>query len=155
MGSYKDYRKSQSNNTYNTLWILSSNGWKWHHYADDPVIQMDSSEDYDSYTLDILGEYTSKVRAVVSSHDKHLCVDGHFGVLWLDIVEYECKPPYSSGSLEDMQFAIELAEDNLLTIGMPFTPGYEFHGNIEEKVKVNNELREFYNLNELEKKAGY
>ena len=49
--------------------------------------------------------------------------------------------------------AIELAEDNLLAIGMPFTPDYQFHGrNKANKKRRNDKLRRLYNLEEKERK---
>lgn len=136
---------------YNPLHILGGNGWKWRHYNTDEVIKMDDTEDYFVYTMEFLGEYHTLVRAVVASHSKHLCVDGHYGVLWLDAVKYECDPPYSENDLEDMLCALELAEENLLTIGMPFTPDYRFHGNKANRKRRNDKLRKLYNLEELEK----
>jgi len=137
---------------YYPLYILCGNGWKWRHYQDDPIIQMDDTDDYDTYTIEILGTtYHTVVRAVVAAHSKHLVVDGHYGVLWLDAAQYECSPPYSENDLEDMMCAIELAEENLLKIGMPFTPDYKFHGNKANRRRRNDKLRRLYNLDELEK----
>lgn len=137
---------------YNPLHILGGNGWKWRHYNTDEVIQMDDTEDYFVYTMEFLGTYHTLVRAVVAEHSKHLCIDGHYGVLWLDAVKYECDPPYSENDLEDMLCALELAEENLLTIGMPFTPDYKFHGNAANRKRRNDKLRKLYNLDELEKR---
>lgn len=136
---------------YYPLHILCANGWTWHHYANDPIIQMDNSEDYCVYTLKILVEYHVTVRAVVASHSQHLCINGHYGVLWLDVAEYENDPPYGMDDLEDMLEAIRLAEDNLLKIGMPFAPDYQFNGNAANKRRRNEKLRRIYNLEELEK----
>jgi len=137
---------------YNCLHILSTNGWEWHHYNTDWLIQMDDSEDYFQYTLKVLGHsYHTVVRAVVASHSKHLCINGHYGVLWLDAAKYENNPPYEENALTDMLTAIKYAEDNLLKIGMPFTPDYRFHGNKANKSRQNEKLRRLYNLEELEK----
>jgi hypothetical protein len=47
--------------------------------------------------------------------------------------------------------AIINAEENLLTIGMPFTKDYQFHGkNVANKIRRNNRLRRMYNLDEKE-----
>ena len=131
--------------------LLGENGWKWRHYYDDPIIQMDNTDDYFVYTLEILGEYRTTVRAVVAECEKHLHVDGHFGVLWIDAAMYECDPPYSERDLNDMIFAIEKAEENLLRIGMPFTPDYRFHGNRANRQRRNEKLRKLYNLEEKER----
>lgn len=139
---------------YDSLHIMCSNGCEWHTYNTDWLIKMDDSEEYNQYTLDILGHsYNTTVRAVVASHSKHLCIDGHYGVLWLDAAKYENDPPYEEHALTDMLCAIELAEDNLLAIGMPFTPDYQFHGrNKANKKRKNDRLRKLYNLDEKERK---
>ena len=140
---------------YDTLPILCCNGWEWHHYNTDWLIKMDDCEDYDQYTLDVLGHsYNSTVRAVVASHSKHLIINGHYGVLWLDVAKYECDNcPHSMNDLTDMIKAIEYAEDNLLKIGMPFSPNYRFNGrNKANKKRRNNKLRKLYNLDELERR---
>ena len=140
---------------YKPLHILCCNGWEWHHYNTDWLIQMDDTEDYFQYTLEVLGHsYKSTVRAVVASHSRHLCIDGHYGVLWLDVAKYENNPPYEEHALTDMITAIGYAEDNLLAIGMPFTPDYDFHGrNKANKKRRNDALRRKYNLEELEKRG--
>lgn len=139
---------------YDSLHIMCSNGWEWHTYNTDWLIKMDDSEEYIQYTLDILGHsYNTTVRAVVASHSKHLVLDGHYGVLWLDAAKYENDPPYDEHALTDMLRAIELAEDNLLAIGMPFTPDYQFHGrNKANKKRRNDKLRRMYDLDEKERK---
>lgn len=144
-------------NEFNALHILCQNGWKWHHYPSDEVCIAKGHTslancDYELYTATFLGEYTSTVLACVSSHEKHLCNDGHYGVLWLEVFDYECGKPYSYGDLEDMQFAIECAERNLLKIGMPFTKDYKFYCRDEGMEQRNYELRELYHLDELEEK---
>lgn len=139
---------------FNALWILCCNGWEWHHYIDDWLIQMDNTEDYDQYTLKVLGHsYDTIVRAVVASHSRHLNIDGHLGVLWLDAAKYENDPPYEENALTDMMTAIKFAEENLLKIGMPFTPDYKFHGNAANKRRRNEKLRRLYNLEELERRG--
>lgn len=140
------------NKKYNSLHILCQNGWEWHSYNTDWLIKMDDCEDYFQYTLDVLGHsYVTTVRAVVAAHTKHLDINGHLGVLWLDAAKYECEPPYEEHALTDMLTAIEYAENNLLKIGMPFTPDYKFHGNAANKRRKNEKLRKMYNLEELEK----
>lgn len=148
---------------YDPFTILTKNGWKWLHYT-DATGRRDWRDGYcfeaeqdtgDQYVLTLLDRgYETTVRAVVSCRPKHLELDGHYGVLWVDAVEYESDPPYSVEDLEDMISAIELAEENLLRIGMPFTDGRSFHGSkaeIEAKIQRNNELRERYKLDEKER----
>lgn len=137
---------------YSSLHILCRNGWEWHHYNTDWLIKMDDTEDYSQYTLEVLGHsYNSTVRAVVADHSGHLCINGHYGVLWLDVAKYENDPPYEEKALTDMITAIKFAEDNLLSIGMPFAPDYRFHGNAANKRRRNDKLRRLYNLEEFEK----
>lgn len=139
---------------YDPLHILCQNGWQWHTYIDDPVLPASIADDeYFQYTLDVLGWYTTTVRAVVAEYDKHMVIDGHLGVLWIDVVKYENDPPYSENDLEDMIWALELAEDNLIKIGMPFTPDYKFRGrNKANKKRRNDTLRKMYGMEELERK---
>ena len=135
---------------WNPLHILSSNGWKWLHYEKD---RLSTTDEYAQFAMDILGDmYHSTVVAIVSEHPQDLDLDGHYGILWLEAV-YECnrKGCLSYDDMEDMQAAIILAEENLLKIGMPFTPGYRFHGgNIANKKRRNDKLRRIYTLEEIE-----
>ena len=138
---------------YEPLHILCRNGWTWHCYRNDPIIQMnDPDDEYEVYTNTFLGWYTTTVRAAISQCSDHLCIYGHYGVLWLDVVKYECDPPYSRNDMEDMLTVLKYAEEHLLKIGMPFTPDYKFHGNDPEAMRQRNmELRQLYDLDALEK----
>lgn len=136
---------------FNPLHILSSNGWKWIHYEKDLLSMAD---DLDQYKADFLGRwYSSTVVALVATNTDHLDLDGHYGVMWLEAVyENERDGCYSFGDMEDMQCAIIKAEENLLRIGMPFTPDYRFHGkNVANKKRRNEKLRRIYQMEELEK----
>ena len=142
MGKIKEFRPLQ---------IMCHNGWEWHHYNTDWLIQIDNSEDYSQYTLDVMGwGFNSTVRATVCSCEKHLEYHSTYGVLWLDIAKYECdNAPHSPSDLREMQLAIEHAENNLLTIGMPFVPDYKFNGkNKANKKRRNDSLRKQYGLDE-------
>ena len=135
---------------FNPLHILSKNGWQWIHYEKD---LLSITDDLDQYKADFLGNlYSSTVVALVSANEDHLELDGHYGVMWLEAVyENERNGCYSFGDMEDMQSAIILAEENLLRIGMPFTPDYKFHGkNVANKKRRNEKLRRMYNLEQLE-----
>lgn len=138
---------------YDPLHILCCNGWKWLCYDED---KLSIATEYQQYSADFLGSgYTSTVVAIVSQHKDDLNLDGHYGVLWLEAVyENERNNCYSYGDLEDMMCAIECAEENLLTIGMPFTEGYRFHGrNKANKKRRNDKLRRIYGLAELEREG--
>lgn len=130
--------------------ILGKNGWKWHHYQNDPLA--DNRGEYECFTMEFQGEYGTLVRACVSLCESNLVIDGHYGVLWLEAAEYECDPPHTERDLYDMIYAIELAEENLLRIGMPFTPDFKFHGNAANRRRRNEKLRRIYNLDELEER---
>ena len=138
-------------NNYNPLRIMGENGWIWHHYQDDEF-SSDVPDDYECFTMEILGEYRTVVRVCVSEYEQHLSVDGHYGVLWLEVAKYENDPPHSERDLYDMIYAIEKAEENLLRIGMPFVPDYKFHGNKANRKRRNEKLRRLYHLEELENK---
>lgn len=129
---------------YDSLQILCSNGWDWDQYGD-------TIDDYYVYTSQFLGMYTTKVRAIVSGNSNHLKHDGHYGVLWLETDSYECGDHYSITELKDMMFALDLAEQNLLTIGMPFTPDYQFQSNRGNRKRRNEKLRKMYDLAEKER----
>lgn len=130
------------------LRIFCENAWDWSQDGDK-----DDYEDSFIYTAEFLGEYTTKIRAVVSADANHLWHhDGHYGVLWIEVESYECEPPYLDCNLKDMLHVIDMAEKNLLAIGMPFTPEYEFQSNQGNRKRRNEKLRRIYGLEEKEKK---
>jgi hypothetical protein len=90
--------------------------------------------------------------AAVSTHEQQLCLDGHYGVQWLEF-EKEFEDQHNSESdLQDMLYGFELAEANLLRCGVPFTPDYKFHGRNKANMKRRNDaLRRKLGLEELEK----
>lgn len=139
---------------YRPLFILSRNGWEWLSYEKD---YLSTTDNLTQYKINILGDaYASTIVALIADHPDHLQLDGHYGVMWLEaIYENDRNGCLSYEDMEDMQSAIVYAEENLLTIGMPFTPDYMFHGtNSEEMKKRNGELRELYNMDELEEREG-
>ena len=135
---------------FDVLHILSRNGWEWLSYESEYLSTTDTLY---QYKAEFLGrEYSSTVVALVSAHPDHLELDGHYGVMWLEAI-YECDRDgcLSYHDMKDMQQAIIYAEDNLLKIGMPFTPDYRFHGkNAANKKRRNDKLRRLYNLAEIE-----
>lgn len=140
---------------YDPLSILSGNAWKWLSYDDE---KLSISVDYDQYAALFLGNtYSSTVVAIVSRIPSHLKLDGHYGVLWLEAVyENEHNGCLSWEDMQDMMCAIECAEQNLLTIGMPFTEDYKFHGRNKANMKRRNEkLRKMYGLAEKERNDWY
>lgn len=132
------------------MYILERNGWKWLSYDDE---KLSITTELTQYKADFLGNsYSSTVIAIISDRKKHLQFDGHFGVLWLEaIYENERNDCLSYDDMCDMQQAIIHAEENLLRIGMPFTPNYHFHGkNIANKKRRNDKLRREYDMEKLE-----
>ena len=127
---------------YESLHILCRNGWEW--------ITEDDHIDYYVYNAKFLGTYTTTVSAIVSDNPKHLYHHGHYGVIWI-AAEYECNLPYSVDDMQDMMHAIDLAEKNLLLIGMPFSPDYDFQSDKANRKRRNEKLRKIYGLDEREK----
>lgn len=136
---------------FNAWRILTHNGWRWRKYKNE---YLSITDEYSQYSAEFMGDsYGSIVVAIVSDMKDHLEFDGHYGVLWLEVVyENDRNGCYSYGDLYDMQTAIENAEENLLLIGMPFVPEYIFHGrNVANKRRRNEKLRKLYDLEALEK----
>lgn len=134
---------------FNTLRIMTGNAWEWLCYDKDKLSEAD---EYTQYKAVFLGNtYSSTVIAIISDLPDHLQADGHYGVLWLEAI-YEYNRAHTYDELRDMQSAIMIAEKNLLTIGMPFTKDYRFHGRNAANMKRRNErLRRLYNLDEKER----
>lgn len=127
--------------------IMNNNCWQLHSYhsADDKI--------YVEYRASFLGRYyRSEIAVLVAENDEGLWECSHYGVVRIEA--YYCpKPPYEWYELQDAQLAIELAEDNLIRIGMPFDPDFEFHGkNKVNKKRRNDALRRKYGLEAKEKK---
>ena len=124
------------------LWNkMASNGWSWEKKRSLEI------DDYEVYSMTFLVTYEVKVYACISSSSKHLCNDGHYGIMWLE-AEYEYDRPLSKCELEEMIAGMTYAEDNLLLIGVPFVPDYKFISKETEKTTINMKLR---NILELEK----
>jgi len=136
---------------FKPLVILGKNGWQ----LLAPGSKETQLEDYSTYKARFIGKnYFSTVYAIVSAYKRDLEVDGHYGVLWLEACYEYRQSTFTWNDLKDMEEAIKAAEENLLTIGMPFSKTYRFHG--EDKLKMesrNEELRRLYNLDELEEEA--
>ena len=137
---------------YDPLHILCGNGWRWLCYEKD---LLSTTTEYTQYAADFLGQsYSSTVVAIISNIPEHLNLDGHYGVLWLEaIYENEREGCLSYEDMKDMQSAICVAEENLLRIGMPFTPDYEFHSRNKANMRRRNDaLRRLYNMDEIEER---
>lgn len=129
---------------------LTQNGWM-------PIYDKEykSEDTYAVYEFTLIAKfYKSRCFAHIAESVDSINIGGHLGVGWV-VVEYEYNDrPYGYNDLEDMKEAINCAEKNLLEIGMPFQDNKSFHGSEEEKaekIKRNNELREKWELEEIEK----
>jgi hypothetical protein len=125
--------------------IMMNNCWKRRGYHNEDRIQAE-------YRAEFTGRhYSSEVAALVSENDDGLWEYSHYGVVRLEVF-CSPRPPYEWYELEDAQVAIELAEDNLLRIGMPFEPDFVFHGrNKANQVRRNLALRKKYGMDAIEK----
>lgn len=125
---------------------LCGNGWKWEHDPDN--------EEYETYTLTFLSlMYDVTCYAIISEYEQNLQCDGHYGVMWLEFEKEYRDQHNSENDLKDMLYGFELAEDNLLRCGVPFTPDYKFHGRNRANMKRKNDaLRRKLHLDELEEK---
>lgn len=134
--------------SYNFLREFTSNGWHWDFDPDSGL------EAFERYSITIMGEFEGKVQAVVSQRTQNICNEGHFGVIWLEISEYECEMPYTMNDIEDMALILKRAENNLSKLGIPFVPDYTWlSDDAEEKQKKNDAIREQYDFEAQEKEA--
>jgi hypothetical protein len=132
---------------YDFLHIFCQNGWDW-NTADDDWPEKDCYE----YTNTFTSDYQAKVTAIVSCNQNHLKHHCHYGILWLEVSDYECGDHYSINELKEMMSILDIAEKHLLTIGMPFVPDYEFISNKGNRKRRNEKLRRIYELEEKEMK---
>ncbi len=139
----KTYGRHKKADFFHTF---TSNAWKW----DSRKFEY-GTIDYRVYKATFLSEYEVTCYAHVAETENQLTLNGEFGVAWID-AEYENDPPYSHYDLDSIRGGIQLAEDNLLRIGIPFCSDYKFLGrNAANKKRRNDALRRMYGLEELEK----
>lgn len=116
--------------------------------------------DYDKlqiYTATFCIEYNIKVYAYVAEDSSSIDREGHIGVYFLE-VKYEDEDVYNDPmgtcELEWLLEAFEVAEENLLNVGIPFVPSYKFRGNNKEEKEIrNNEIRKKLNIEDFEKEC--
>ena len=143
-------QKLWKNDFHNYIWYsLHANGWKY--VMHDPNFNEGKAEDL--YQLTILGEYETTVTAHIVTDIDGFRHFAHLGVSWLE-GEYEYQEqPLSFEALDDMRYALENAEDNLLALGIPFDDKYDFHGkNKANKKRRNDAIRRKLNIAEQEEK---
>lgn len=130
---------------WSSLHAFCENAWRW-----DQKRSIDDISKLNYFVANILVKYDVIVTAVVSDNEESMSLDGHLGVIWLE-AEWE-NNDMSYHDLECMLKGIELAEDNLIKCGIPFTEDYKFHGkNWYQKQKKNKTIRKALKLEELEK----
>ena len=136
--SAKSMQRLWKGDFHNYIWYsLHANGWKY--VMDDPD-KGEKAEDL--YQIDILGEYETTVTAHIVTDISGFKHFAHLGVSWLEgKYEYQ-EQPLGYTELEDMIYALENAEDNLLALEIPFDGKYEFHGkNKANKKRRNDAIR--------------
>ena len=107
--------------------LLTRNGWAW--------LRGDGWNERDTFCFKatFAGLYEYEILASVACNPNHMDLDGHLGVLWLEVIGTpdETFDKYNGPSYENlthMQECIEFAEANLVRCGIPFSPNYRFHG---------------------------
>lgn len=118
--------------------LLTENGWKWLRY--------DGWNERDTFCFkaSFTGYYEYEILASVACSKVHLNLDGHFGVLWLEVIGApdQTFDKYNGPTYEDMSYmqkCIEYAEVNLVRCGVPFSPSYRFHGKNKANLKRRND----------------
>ena len=137
---------------HNYFWrVFHSNGWSV-RFAEDFNSETKTQQE-SLYEITLLEEYECTVTAHVITDSYQLGINGEYGVMWLNVkYEYQDDDGHSWEELEEMEAAIIDAEDNLLSIGIPFDSNYEFHGkNRANKKRKNDALARRLNLKEKSK----
>lgn len=126
--------------------LFYSNGW----------LRTQPTYDYATYKMQLYADYKYECYAQVSENEDHLNNSGYYGINWIDVKPLDFDIPYGLNELEDMKEAIIVAENNLLTIGVPFIEDYAFNGrNAANKKRRNDALRRKLKIEELEKEGGW
>lgn len=124
----------------NWLHLLGRNGWQW-----DSAKSYNDGDEYSFYEAVIDGfDYAVKCWARVSDGLKGYDASGDYGVAWIecDLSEYTSREYYGYSDAQEIMYAIDHAESNLLKCGIPFTHGYRFIGrNAANKAKRNEAIR--------------
>lgn len=120
------------------LYLLGNNGWLWNS-------EKSYQEEYVFYEARIMGlEYDVGCWARVSDGDRGYRACGDYGVAWIecDISTYTSSEFITMHDVQEVTYAIDHAETNLLNCGIPFTADYKFHGkNASNKARRNAAIR--------------
>lgn len=134
------------------LHLMGNHGWIWETHAEE-------GDEHYFFTKTVLSnDYKVKVNAIVYSGWKHLDESGHYGVAWLDFVDYpDCTIDKWHGltihELEDIIHGMILAEEDLVRCGIPFVPDYHFHGpNAWNMKRRNDATRKRLNIDHWEER---
>lgn len=130
--------------------LLDRNGWEW--------LRGDGWNERSTFCFKatFTGYYKYEILASVACISDHLDLEGHLGVLWLEVIGTpdETFDKYNGPTYEDMthmQECIEFAEANLVRCGIPFSPNYRFHGKNKANLKRRNDaIRRKLKLEEIE-----
>lgn len=134
----EEIRKTTKDSAPNFLHLMGDNGWTWQTYDGW------AGEDHFRYSATFLGLYHTEVCACVAANYKHIRVNGHLGIMWLEATDYpDCSfdknHGYDFNDLFDMLNCMILAEENLVRCGIPFCPDYSFHGPNKANLKRRND----------------
>lgn len=123
--------------------LLGENGWQWDSAKS-------YQEEYGFYEAQIFGsQYSVCCWARVSDGNEGYRTSGDWGVAWIecDISTYTSREYLTRDDAREIECAIDHAETNLLTCGIPFTDGYRFSGkNAFNKARRNAAIRRKYGL---------
>lgn len=132
--------------------VLTSNGWIWMRY--------DGWNERDTFCFKatFTDVYAYEVLACVSCNKNHIGLNGHLGVLWLEVMIIDAPDctfdkyyGASFNDLEVMRNCLLMAEENLIRCGVPFSKDYKFHGkNRANMTRRNIAIRKRMNLDSVE-----
>ncbi len=145
--SVKNMQRQWKNDFHNYIWYsLHANGWKY-VFADPD--KEEKAEDL--YQIPILGNYETMITAHIVTDLSGFKHYGHLGVSWIEgRYEYQ-EQDLGFDELDDIYYALENAEDNLLALEIPFDEKYEFHGrNKANKKRRNDAIRRRMNIMDQE-----
>lgn len=118
--------------------LLGENGWRW----DSPK---SIQEEYSFYEARIFGcQYDVRCWARVSDTPDGNSASGDWGVAWIecDISTYTSREFIGLCDAQEIMYAIDHAETNLLRCGVPFVEDYRFAGkNASNKARCNAAIR--------------
>lgn len=119
------------------FYAFVANGWE----------DMHTDDDESTYKLRIAVCHNNYVYAKVSTNKNGYHAHCDYGVEWLEH-EYEyADNSLGYGDIDVILKDMEMAEENLLTLGIPFSADYKFHGkNKANKKRMNAKIRRVWEL---------